>query len=707
MKKIYTLIFTITILCSAKTVLAQWVQTKGPKGITVKKFFDNDSVLFAGTSAKGVFKSKDHGLTWIPLNTGIENQEVFSLERDSLYIYAGTEQGVYRSADNGATWTAANTGIQTQFINYLLLAGGYLFAGSYGTGVYRSPDHGNTWVDANGGTLTAATITGMCYSGGKIFAEDYSYLYYSTDWGSTWNQDMGTTQFYPVENFYTIGDTIFASAYGGVFYSYDGGNNWSSYLLIDPLFKLNGFALSHDTLYAGGQGGMYRSVNYGASWTFIPNTGLQPGFIFHNHFVKSGANYLLGLDEHGVLLTADNGATWNQSVSGFTPASTIDNSMITIGSDLITGTHSDGVYKTPDNGVTWNKIGTANPLDTLSNSIVFSLLNPAPSIILAGACDFGIYRSADNGVTWSFISSGLPQPLCVNSLAKSGNNILAATDQGLYYSSNNGLSWSSSNIPSNYNVECVAAIGNVACAGVVAGISANSGIYRSTNNGVSFTLQANLLDAVCMAADGGNYFYYGTFGGCAYSPDNGISWFAVGGGFPPSDPGFCILAIGSNVFIGNNNGVYFSSNHAASFVSVNQGFDPYPNNSVQGLAANSNFIFAGMFIDAVWRRPLSDFGITGVAENQNFNKEDLILYPVYPNPFSNKASINYSLPQSGDVALTISDIEGRKVYKSETKSESPGEHSILIDGKNFSSGIYFVQLNWNGNVKVMKMEVGK
>jgi hypothetical protein len=36
--------------------------------------------------------------------------------------------------------------------------------------------------------------------------------------------------------------------------------------------------------------------------------------------------------------------------------------------------------------------------------------------------------------------------------------------------------------------------------------------------------------------------------------------------------------------------------------------DPYPNNAVQGLTRDSNYIYAGTYRDAIWRRPLSDFG---------------------------------------------------------------------------------------------------
>src|SRR6185436_8514863 len=99
--------FLLTL--SSLNAIAQWTQTGGPPGMSVNTFYQKGGNLFAGTSAKGVFKSTDHGITWTAANNGIENSDVFSLISDATYLYAGTNDGPYRSADNGATWTAANS----------------------------------------------------------------------------------------------------------------------------------------------------------------------------------------------------------------------------------------------------------------------------------------------------------------------------------------------------------------------------------------------------------------------------------------------------------------------------------------------------------------------------------------------------------------------------------------------------------------------
>lgn len=708
-KAVFSLL-AILFLCSGSH--AQWVQTAGPTGISVNVFYNYGSYLFSGTYAKGVFRSSDNGLHWEPANGGLENSLVYSFTNDANYLYAGTEAGVYRSSDNGATWTAANSGITQQSVYEMTTGGGYVFAGTIGSGVFKSSDQGATWSSANGGTLTFSFIMAMCYVNNKLIVEGDNYLYVSTDFGNSWDVDQGNTAFYPIQNIFAHGDTLFASAYGGTFYSYDAGDNWSTFNDLSSVFGNNvlGFAMSNDTVFAGLPDGMFYSTDFGQNWTSIPQSGLRFGNRFNNHFIKSGPNYLIGMDELGVYLSQNTGSTWGQAVKGFIPASTIDNSMITIGNDIWTGTHTNGVFKTTDNGFIWTKVGTSNDQDSLSNGIVFAMLNPDPDIILAGTCSFGLYRSADNGATWTHITSGLPWEFsgyeCDFSLEKAGPNVIIGTDNGLFYSTDDGLTWQASNIAmNNYDVEALAVNGTIAVAGLSNGNSAHpSGIYRSTNNGVTWTNVSSILDIICMASDGVDHFYAGTFEGNFVSADNGLGWNSVGPGIPSNAAGFTIKAIGDNVFIGNDNGVYFSSNNGATFTTASDGLDPDPNNAVQGFASNDQYVFAGLFRDAVWKRPLSDFGIVATAV-QPVDKNELVLYQNSPNPFSNSTTITYSLPAERNISITVTDVTGKIVFQSEETKETAGTHSIIFNGEKLAAGIYMAQLKAGDELKVMKMVV--
>ena len=705
-----------------RNVHAQWAKTSGPPGINVNVFFDNGSLLYAGTSSKGVFRSSDNGATWTVANVGLQNATILSFFKDQTYLYAGTDKGVYRSS-NGSTWAAANNGIETQVVKSMVIGGGFLFAGTT-NGVYRSANKGNTWADASGGALHFTSIPAMCYVKNTLIVEGDNYLFTSTDAGDTWFVDQGSTSFYVIKHFLVLGDTLLASARNGVFHSYNGGVSWSNFLPVetDDYTDLLGFSFSNGVVYTGDKKGMFKSTNYGRTWTAVPASGLRFGTRFYNYFVQSGNIFLLGMDELGVFRSADSGRTWNQSIPGFPAVSNIDNCLLNINDSILTGTHSDGIYRTINNGNVWRKIGTKNNNDTLSNAVVYSLLNPAPNIILAGTCGDGLYRSADNGKTWKHITVGLPFKLfdnyeCDFGLTKSGANILLATTNGIYYSTNNGQSWKASNLTGDrIAISAIAANGNVAVAGVSEGVSPfQSGIYRSTNKGVTWTFTQEVHDIISLAGDGATNFYGGSFFDNWRSTNNGISWNQIGTGMPFNTGGYSIKVIGgNNVFIGNNTGIYFSNNKGNSFTNVNTGLDPGPNNSVQGIEANSTYLFAGLFKNGVWRRRLSDFGISAqsgalITKLDAQNKSEISLpnkLTVHPNPSIEQATIQYQTDATGEVGLRITDQFGKVVEQSK-QILNAGSYTKTIDVKHLSPGIYFVQLINNRKATITKLVVAR
>ena len=708
-------------MCS-RMVQAQWEKTSGPPGINVNAFFSSGSLLFAGTSSKGVMVSSDRGATWAAANKGMENTTVLSFAKDNTYLYAGTNNGVYRSPDNGVSWVAANNGIQTQRVTNMIIGGGFLFAGTAGQGVFRSSNQGNTWANANGGALDFSSIYAMCYVNNILIVEADNYLFKTRNAGNSWFVDQGNTAFFVIKHFLVLGDTILASARNGIFHSFNGGITWSKFqpLLADEQTELLGFSFFNRVVYTCDKRGMLRSFDTGRTWTSIPASGLRFGTRFYNHFVKSGNSFLMGMDELGIFRTTDTGHTWKQSITGLPPLSSIDNSLLNIHDTIFTGTHSDGVYGTVNNGNFWRKTGTTNNRDTLSNAVVYALFNPAPNIILAGTCGDGLYRSTDNGRTWKHIIAGLPYTVfdnfeCDQGFTRSGANILLATGNGIYYSKNNGLTWNASNLAGDrIAVASIAANGNVVVAGVAEGVPPfQSGIHRSVNNGVTWTFVQSLGDdLISLAADGVNNFYGGGFFSNFRSANNGLSWSVIGNGIPANTGGFTIKVIGtSNVFIGNNTGIYFSGNKGNTFVNAGMGLDPAPNNSIGGIEANSTYLFAGLPTNGIWKRPLSDFGISAmlseqIASDQKMKQEvnSKTTLRIYPNPASDRANVQYETKVAGVVRLIISDQLGKIVSQSDEFSTA-GIHTKVIDVKHFRQGIYSVQVIMNGKTNTEKLMI--
>ncbi|MGB0862778.1 MAG: T9SS type A sorting domain-containing protein, partial [Saprospiraceae bacterium] len=61
----------------------------------------------------------------------------------------------------------------------------------------------------------------------------------------------------------------------------------------------------------------------------------------------------------------------------------------------------------------------------------------------------------------------------------------------------------------------------------------------------------------------------------------------------------------------------------------------------------------------------------------------------FPNPFSDKTTIEYTLPTSGEVTLMIRNATGSEVRTIVSETQSAGKQQVLINGQDLSAGTYF------------------
>ncbi|MBT8460939.1 MAG: T9SS type A sorting domain-containing protein, partial [Gemmatimonadetes bacterium] len=83
---------------------------------------------------------------------------------------------------------------------------------------------------------------------------------------------------------------------------------------------------------------------------------------------------------------------------------------------------------------------------------------------------------------------------------------------------------------------------------------------------------------------------------------------------------------------------------------------------------------------------------------------DYALHQNYPNPFNPQTQIQFGLPEASSVTLTVYDVAGRRVAM--LLKEDPmeaGWHTMLFDGQNLASGVYFYRLEAGSFRKVQKM----
>ena len=70
---------------------------------------------------------------------------------------------------------------------------------------------------------------------------------------------------------------------------------------------------------------------------------------------------------------------------------------------------------------------------------------------------------------------------------------------------------------------------------------------------------------------------------------------------------------------------------------------------------------------------------------------------VYPNPFRDRTTLQFSVGRSGLVQVVLYDVLGRQVERLYEGVPSAGPvHSLRIDGKGLPAGVYFVRLLGEG-----------
>jgi hypothetical protein len=78
-------------------------------------------------------------------------------------------------------------------------------------------------------------------------------------------------------------------------------------------------------------------------------------------------------------------------------------------------------------------------------------------------------------------------------------------------------------------------------------------------------------------------------------------------------------------------------------------------------------------------------GLIELSSNENVN--------IYPNPFLNQFTIDYSLKTVSKVTITVYDIYGRQVAAVESDNdEIAGNHRVVFNTEKFNSGVYFCRI---------------
>jgi hypothetical protein len=97
-------------------------------------------------------------------------------------------------------------------------------------------------------------------------------------------------------------------------------------------------------------------------------------------------------------------------------------------------------------------------------------------------------------------------------------------------------------------------------------------------------------------------------------------------------------------------------------------------------------------------------GIDGVADGAASPLPDCFrLDQNYPNPFNPSTVIGFHLPVEAAVKLAVFDLLGREVSVLVDERKPAGAHTVVFDGRNLATGVYFCRLRAGAHVETRKL----
>lgn len=493
-----------------------WVSL-GPRGggaIDLARDPFDHSLLYAGVSGRGVFRSVDSGATWLPPGEGLSVFSGFSsVEPDPLVagrVWAGVNfAGVFVSEDRGGHWIPRNAGLPGIDVLDLLpdpSSRDVLYVATRSGGVFRSADSGLSWTSLSIPSNHATALAIDPQNPRRLWAGTTGLgIYRSTDAGATWQQSSTGT-----------------------------GLRMVTALRLDPA--------SSSTLYAATEGdGLYRSMDGGVLWNRIDGSPVNP-YVTAVAFDPSDSMRIYAATLADVFVSRDRGASWEPAHIRPLRYEAWDLLLDPAEPTRLFAATGAGVFTSDDGARTWMARNSG-----LSATLVMSVaFDPnRTSVLFAASYGTGVLGSEDGGVSWKLLDSELGSPLIKTILRLDGGTLLgggpaprpAFTTFPVFRSVDDGTRWTSASAGfSAHDLRMLVA--DSAAAATVYAATGDASVLKTTDGGSLWTpARSGLPDPVfALAADptraGGLWaaVYSDSIGGVYYSENGGAAWTARSAG---------------------------------------------------------------------------------------------------------------------------------------------------------------------------------
>ena len=263
--------------------------------------------------------------TWVKVMNGLPTNAYYILASVGRKIYVFADFKLYSSSDNGDSWDLIGAGLpDSTYVNVIAGTEDYLFAGTRGKGLFISSDFGVNWFESvNNDSLpnyiySIETDSEFLYVGAGNDAE----VYRSSDFGNSWNSfhngfpTRTPVHFLRINRLVKNNNLLFACPFSsGIYFSDDNGNNWQSMNggLQDGA-DIYSFSVSDSFYFAlewNIDQGIYRHSFNNSNWIKMYNIT-----DFNTHFIVAQGSTILASVDSGIVISFNNGNTWNPCNKG-------------------------------------------------------------------------------------------------------------------------------------------------------------------------------------------------------------------------------------------------------------------------------------------------------------------------------------------------------------------------------------------------------
>jgi photosystem II stability/assembly factor-like uncharacterized protein len=723
----------------------------------------NPNILWVGTPAGGIWKTTNHGDSWIPMTDNMPNLGVSSIvidptNPDIIYWATGDGDGrntftigVLKSVNGGAAWytTGFTSLLYTQHRIFKMVMhptdrNTLLIATT--NGIWKTTNGGANWTQSSSSWWPDIeyhpTNSSIMYSANWVSGA--SKIYLSTNGGTSWvakanistnlgriaiavhpanpdkviaictrNDNGGLEGIYEsndlAESFQKIyavdnaEQNIHGSYFTGSNVSTKGQGGYNNAFIINPK--------NPQELFVGGVN-TWKSLDGGKTWKintyWVGNSsGVQVVHADKHNFYYHplNQNRLYDCNDGGLNYTDNNGDSWEDISTGLNISQiyrigiTEQNNKTVMAGLQDNGSKDFSYGRWTD---VWGGDGMQCHIDPANENIKYAMSQNAGSMV----------RTSNNWATRSSILGSHPEKekgawITPYILAPHNPKRIYIGMKGFYKTDNNGASWEKlcDSLPTGLQFRHIVAHPQDTMTFFAA---TSFVIFKSSDGGSTWTQLVSTSPRVITSLKihekdpSKMYMTQGNY-------TNGQHVFqSIDGGNTWSNITFNLPNIPANsIAVHKENDAIFVGTDLGVYLKTDKSNDwilysnNLPNTIVNDLKINytANTLWAATYGRGLW---------STIMQFSSGNEDKQIVdghLKVYPNPGIGDLQMEYNLKQKAEIIISIIDIQGKTLSVNTLGHQNSGAHVYKLPTENLKDGLYFVKLSAGNDQSVIKVMV--